>query len=197
MGVENIMSDEHPEYDPKALWQQESEHARLSMEEIVARSEELKRKNRRDMATFSVALLLYAAISITEDISNIEGNLWWVGAIRFALLIVWVYYLPVGFAGTNYLSPIQLQTSGMTPSFEFYRKQLERRRDYFGDGYRTGLQWAFLTLGIVLFSIAYPPLFLLFGIPLAITAAVVFIRKKREMPHIQREIETLNRLTKQ
>ena len=190
------MISEPPEYDPKTIWQSQKQHSIPSFEEILMRAHRLKEKNRRRAVIFATALILHLAVSVVEDIAGVDGSLWWVGVIRFALLVVWVYYIPSAPLGIYNSSPLSLRTIAMTPVFDFYRTQLERRRDYFQDGYRTQLQSVLLCAGFILYSIVYPRPFLVFGIPIAIVSALLYKRRNRELPEIKREIDALNRFEK-
>src|SRR5262245_21672090 len=121
-----------PDYDPRTVWQNQKEHAAPSLEEIMTRAEEFRRKSRRGAHVFWIALLLHLAVSVAEDFAGIK--VWWVGVIRFALFITWVAYIP--FRGLDDASPTILRIAGTTPVLDFYRRQLQRQRDYFTDNYR-------------------------------------------------------------
>jgi hypothetical protein len=190
------MISEPPEYDPKTIWQSQTQYSIPSFEEIRMRAHRLMEKNRRGAVIFAAALILYLALSVGEDVAGVDGPLWWIGVIRFALLVVWVYYIPSASPAIFNSSPLSLRTIAMTPVFDFYRTQLERRRDYFQDGYRMQLQSVLLGAGFILYSIAYPRLFLVFGIPIAIGSALLYKRRNCELPEIKREIEALNRFEK-
>jgi hypothetical protein len=118
-----------------------------------------------------------------------------VGVIRFALLLVWVAYIPIQplLSSGNSLS-IFSPDAGTIPVFDFYRRQLERRRDYFQDDYRKVIQLVIVGFAFILYSVLYPRLFLVFGIPIAVCGIVFHRRRSRELPQIQREIEILDRL---
>jgi hypothetical protein len=187
---------EPPDYDPITVWQSQTEHSAPTLEEILKRADQFKAKNRRGTFIFAVAFILYLGISLTEDFAGIKASIWWVGVIRFALLIVWVYYLPLKTSSTDNSSLIFLRPA-ITPVLDFYRRELERRRDYFQDDYRRVLQLVFLGIAFTLYSVFYPSLFLIFGIPLAVWAVLLYQRRKGVLPQIQREIETLDRLQKE
>jgi hypothetical protein len=191
------MISEPPNYDPITVWQSQTEHSTPALEDVLKRAHQFKAKDRRAAFIFGAAFILHIAISLTEDFAGVEGRLWWVGVIRFALLTVWVYYLPFRTFGTNNSSPISLRVAAMTPVLDFYRRELVRRRDYFRDDYRGVLQLVLLGAAFIIYSVFYPRLFLVFSIPLAVWTVLLYKRRKDELPQIQREIETLDRLQKE
>ena len=188
------MISEPPEYDPITVWQSQRQHDVPSQQDILRRSREYEAKIRRASVIFGVALLLHLALSITEDIGGFKGRIWWVGVIRFALMIVWVYNIPSSAGRRDSSSLMFLTSSAITPVFDFYRRQLQHRRDYFRDDYRRILQVGLIGVGFVLYSIFYPSLFLVFGIPLAVCAVLIYKRRQLELPKIQEELELLDRL---
>src|SRR5262245_53491517 len=123
---------EPPDYDPITVWQSQTEHSAPTLEAILKRADQFKAKNRRGTFIFALAFILYLGISITEDFAVIKAGIWWVGVIRFALLIVWVYYLPLNASSSDNSALIFLRPA-VTPVLDFYRRELERRRDYFQD----------------------------------------------------------------
>ena len=191
------MIPEQPNHDPLAVWQSRKDDAVPSLQEISARAGEFKAQNRRRSLIFWIAAALYLAVSITEDFAGIKRNIWWVGVIRFGLFVLWVLYIPFR-KGTEDDS---LQTfsriAGTTPVLEGYRRSLVRRRDYFRDSYRAKLQVGLLVIGFVIYSIFYPALFLIFGVPSAIAGVVAFKRRRNEISEIEREIDALHRFKKE
>jgi hypothetical protein len=186
-----------PNYDPITVWQSQTEHSTPRQEELLRRAGQFKATNRRGSLVFAMAFILHLGISLTEDFAGVRASIWWIGVIRFALMIVWVYYLPFSTSGTNKASPISLRDAGLTPVLDFYRRELERRRDYFQDDYRKVVQWILLGAGFTLYSIFYPKLFLVFAVPLAIWAVLLYKRRVSELPEIQRELAALDRLQKE
>src|SRR5262245_40322240 len=109
------MISEPPNYDPIAVWQSQTEHTAPTLEEVLKRAGQFKAKNRRGTFIFAVAFILHLGISLTEDFAGYAASIWWVGVIRFALLIVWVYYLPLKTSSTDNSSLIFLRIAAMTP----------------------------------------------------------------------------------
>src|SRR5262245_41362694 len=105
---------EPPNYDPIAVWQSQTEHSAPTLEEICRRARQFNARNRRDALIFAAAFILHFAISLTEDFAGVSASIWWVGVIRFALLIVWVYYIPFKSSDTDNSSPIFLRVAAMT-----------------------------------------------------------------------------------
>ena len=190
------MISEPPDYDPITVWQNQKEHSAPSLEQILMRANKFKAKNRRGAFIFGLAFGLHLAVSVAQDAAGMRG-IWWVGIIQFALLIVWVYYIPFKTSGADNLSPLSLRTAAMTPVFDFYRRQLEKHRDYLRDDTRGVVQLVIIGIAFALNSLLYPSLFLIFGIPLAVCAAVFYKRRRAELPRIQHELEILDRLRKE
>ena len=187
------MTTDQPDHDPLAVWQSQAEDGAPSLREISARARRFEAQNRRRTSIFWIAAALYMAVSITEDFRGSKGTIWWIGAIRFGLFVSWVLYIPF-LKGT---SDESLRIVGATPVLDTYRASLQRRRDYFRDSYRARLQPGLLLAGFVIYSIFYPPLFLIFGVPTAVAGAVAFKRWRIEISEIEQEIELLDRFQKE
>ena len=191
------MIPEPPNHDPLAVWQSHTDVAVPSLQEILARAAGFEAKTRRRSLFFWIAAALYLAVSITEDFAGVKGSIWWVGVIRFGLFVLWVLYIPFRTRAAD--EPLQTfsRLAGTTPVLEVYRRQLVRLREYFRDSYRGKLQAGLLAVGFIIYSIFYPTLFLIFGVPLALVGTVAFKRRRNEIFAIEREIETLDSLQKE
>ena len=187
------MTNQPPDFDPIAVWQNTREHSAPSLEELMDRANQLRERQRRDGLIFVIAFVLHLVVSLGEDFLGIEGNLWWVGVIRFALLLLWITYIPFPIGSLDNPSLTVLRIAGTTPVVDFYRSQLLRRRDYFRDDNRRVFQWIGILGGSTLYSILYPRLFVVFAIPLAVGATLIYRRRQRELPEIQRELDELER----
>ena len=190
------MISEPPEYDPIAIWQNQQKHVPPSFQDILMRARRFEARNRRGVLIFSTALILHIAVSIVEDLSGTKSRIWWVGSIRFALMSVWIYFLPFSKSRTDGSSTLFLRGAANTPVLDFYRRQLRRRIDYFQDSLVRKVQIAALLVSFVLYSIFYPPLFLVSGVPFAILTILFYKRRLRELPAIQDELDVVNRFIK-
>ena len=71
-----MMISEPPEYDPIAVWQNQTERTAVSMDDVLRSAHRLEAKNRRDRLVFGIALSLHLAVSITEDFAGIKTSIW-------------------------------------------------------------------------------------------------------------------------
>jgi hypothetical protein len=186
-----------PEFDPIAVWQGQASPSAPLVEDITERARAFEARNRRRAIVFGLALGLHLAVSLVEDARVAKGSIWWVGVIRFALFTTWVLYLPFRPGDADDVSRTSLRLSGLTPVLDFYRRQLERQRNYFQDDHHRKTRFIALAVGFVLYSIFYPSLFLVFGIPIIVGAAAFYRRRRAEAPEIQHELEILQRLRKE
>jgi hypothetical protein len=191
------MISEPPEYDPVTIWQSQAPQSVPSLEDVLMRSRRFQTQNRRHALIFSIALGLHLFVSIAEDLAGTKSTIWWVGAIRFLLMTIWVYFLPFNTARNDQSSTLFLREAATTPVLDFYKRQLQKQRDYFQDNFVRKLQIVFLIVSFILYSIFYPPVFLFFGFPFAIVVAVFFKRRQRQLPRLQEELETLARYLKE
>jgi hypothetical protein len=167
------------------------------MHDLQRRSENFEAQHRRGHLIFVTAITLHLAVSLLPNLTGLPTSLWWVGVIRFALLIIWVSFIPFKQETDNHLSLGFLSAAADTPVFDFYRRQLVRRRDYFQDNSRRTIQIVVFGLSFVLYSAVYPRLFILFGLPLLFFALLVYKRRKFELPKIQQELQLLDRWRKE
>jgi hypothetical protein len=188
------MIAEPPEFNPIAVWRNQTVPPAPSLEAIAARARAFAAKNRRHTLIFSIALALHVTVSVIEDATVAKGSIWWLGVIRFALFVTWVVYIPFR---KDEASLTSLRVAALTPVLDFYRTQLERQRDYFQDDLRRKTQFIALGVGFILYSLFYPSLFLVFGIPIIAGAAIFYKLRRSELPEIQRELGTLRRLQKE
>jgi hypothetical protein len=185
------------EFNPITVWQSQTSLPAPTMEQIDMRARSFERKNRRRNLVFCIALSMHLGVSLVEDATDAKGAIWWIGVLRFALFITWVAYIPFRSHDKDASSLTFLRIVALTPVLEFYRKQLEQQRDYFQDDYRRKTQFIAIGAGFILYSIFYPSLFLVFGIPIVIGAAVFYKRRRDELPEIRRELAELRRLQKE
>src|SRR5262245_36971270 len=128
-------------FDPAALWRSATESPRPSLDEIRIRAQQFRTKGRRNAVVFAVAFVLYLIVSLGEDFVDIEGSLWWVGVIRYVLFLTWILYMPFKVGGIDESSLAYLRFSGNTPVLDFYRRQLQRQRDFFRDNVQRMVQF--------------------------------------------------------
>jgi len=181
-------------FDPIAAWQNASDTAAPSLEEISSRAQRFQAKARRNAIIFSVAFVVYVAISLGEDLAGIEGSLWWVGVIRYALFLTWVLYMPFRVGSIDESSLAFLRLSGTTPVLDFYRRQLQRQRDFFRDNSQRMVQFVAIVFGTTIYCVVYPRLFLVFAVPIIVASVLIYQRRRTELPQIQTELEALDKM---
>jgi hypothetical protein len=196
------MPDEFPMNDPKQIWQnQPTEAFKMSAQEIRLRAQKLQMKSR--LATFMwVGIGLFLAVSFGRAIATIQGT---VPRIGLAILSLWGVY--GAYHAYKWIWPGRLAPDAtFATSLEFYRRELERKRDYGRHIWqRSGLAVCFLGMAILLL----PPLvkgienprLLLNAAPfftlLAIWFPLFFIIGKRQMRKLQKEIDEMNAVEKE
>jgi tellurite resistance protein TehA-like permease len=191
------MISEPPNYDPVALWQKHSEFTPPSLQDMRRRADNFDAEIRRGRMIFATALVLHLAMSLLPNLTGLRTSFWWFGVIQFALLITWVTFIPFRNGMNNQFSLRFLISAADTPVFDFYRRQLIRRRDYFQDDARRTVQIIVLGFNFILYSVVYPKLFIVFGLPLLFFALLLYKRRKFELPKIQQELQLLDRWRKE
>ena len=187
--------------DPRKLWQnQPTEPSSMTLEKIRLKARELQLKTRRELFANVAMGLLAVAISSPGMLRAPELGL----QLAFALAILWAlagqYFLHQGMWSATLPGDAALSTG-----FEFYRREIERRRSLLG----RVLQWS---LGPVALSVGVWILALIRiaadrGLPVrtvipfsAIFAAWIIaavIRSFQGQRELQRELDELNNLEKE
>jgi len=190
------MPDEFPMNDPKQIWQnQPTEAFKMSAEEVRQRAQELQMKSR--LATFMwVAIGLFLAIFFARMFAQIQDT---VARIGLAILSLWGIY--GAYHAYKWIWPGKLPPDAtFATSLEFYRRELERKRDYGRHIWRrSGLLVCFLGLAILvgpplIKGLENPRLLLNaapFFILLAIWFPLFFIIGRRQMRKLEKEIDEL------
>lgn len=190
-----------PMNDPRRIWQNQPKGPfKMSVDEIRRKSDWFQTKARLG-ATFSIVMGL--ALSIPFARASAQAG-------EMFLRIGWGVLCPgaIYFAYQSYkwiwpkTSPPEAPVS---TSLEFYRNELEKRRDYGRHIWvRSGLTFCFLGLGLIvipqLIKVLATPRLLVNALPvfvlLAIWLAIFFPVQKREQQKLEQEIEELRRFEK-
>jgi len=190
------MPNESPMNDPRTVWQnQPKEPFKMSVDEMRLRARRFQRKARFKVV-YSVAIGLSLCVSFGWNSIRAQELL---SRMGFGLLSVWGIY--AAYQAYKWIWPSSLPPDApVSSSMEFYRSELERRRDYIRHVWRrSGLTFCFLGLALALApaliaSLHNPGLLvnaLPFFVLLSIWFVAFFFGKKRGQNKLQQEIDEL------
>ena len=192
------MPDEFPMHDPKKIWQdQPTEPIKMSLDEIRRKAQTLQTKSRlKVLAAMLIGLFLCIAFArmavVVEDV---------IPRIGWGMLSL--YGLYGVYHAFRWIWPGRLAADAtFSTSLEFYRKELERQRDYSWRLWRrSGLAWAFLGLAFlvvipVLMGAIQNPRILVNAVPFCVMLGIWLVfflsTRKRKQQELQQEIDELN-----
>jgi hypothetical protein len=197
---EGDVTSEPPTNDIRTKWQnQPNEPNGIPVEEIREKAQKLQRKARREVLLFYAFALLFV-VFFGRSFARTHETL---PRIGLSLLIAWSLYFP--YQAQKRIWPRSSAAKvASTTSLDFYRRELERRRDYARHVWQWLLGPIFFSLGIFLLpavikAIQNPRLWLNllpFGLLLAIWSALYCPLRKRELRKLQWEIDALDTLQK-
>ncbi len=187
---------EFPSNDPRDIWQnQATEPFRASVDELRRKAKRWQTRA-RDKTFFSIILGL--ALSSAVAIIAITGRDV-IPRLGAALLSLWSVYF--AYQAHRWLWPDRLEPhASASASLQFYRRELERRRDYNKHLWRrAGLTFCFLGLALmvvpgVIKGFHIPRLlvnFVPFFVLLIAWLVMFFLMRKRQQGELQREIDEL------
>ncbi len=196
------MPDEFSVNDPKQTWQnQTTEPMNMSLNEIRRRTRTLQNKNRLTALTWITLGFLFCfffAFHATRTQSIIPRN-------GFVVLSLWGLY--GAYHAYRWLLPRKsVSDATIGNSIDFYRRELEGKRDYSRHVWRrSGLTFCFLGLAMitspVIVQAFHTPGILLNIIPvltlLCIWFSAFFYLRKRNRQELQEEIDELNSLQRE
>jgi FtsH-binding integral membrane protein len=189
-------------HDAKKLWQdQPMEAIPMSLPLLRRRAQEFQTKNRlAALAWMAIGLVLSfvfgASVGRTHDLLS---------RIGLGVLSLWALYGVYQVYRRMWPASLAADAAWGT-SLDFYRRELERRRDYVRDIWRLSVLWLFfiglalLILPTVIATRANPRL-LLNGVPFFVLLVVWFIAfffiRKRDQRNLQAEIDELRALARE
>lgn len=195
------MPDEFPLNDPKKIWQdQPTEAIKMSLEEVRRKAQKFQTKSRlATIAWFVMGLLLCVAFArMSTGVQDVIPRIGW------GVLSLWALYGP--YQAYRWIWPGRLaEDATLNTSLDFYRRELERKRDYERHIWRrSGLTFCFAGLALAILPELIPalktPRLLLNAAPffvlLVIWFVLFFVLRKRNRQKLQREIDELNALEK-
>jgi xanthosine utilization system XapX-like protein len=190
------MPSEFPMHDPQNIWQnQPKEPFKMSMTEIRGKARQRRRRARSE-ALIEITSGLAVCVFFAWTFARANELLPRAGV---GLLSLWGMY--VAYQAYRWIWPGRPGPDAtVSTSLEFYRSELERRRDYALHIWRrAGLTFCFLGAAMVVLpglikSLGSPRLLLnfapLFAL-LAIWLAIFFPKRKRRLRKLQQEIDEL------
>ena len=195
------MPDDFPNDELKKVWQsQPTELSTMTLEKIRHKACELRAKTRRELFGSITGLLISIAISGPGMLRTDELGL----RLAFALAIVWALAGQYFFHRSMWSATLP-GDAALSTGFEFYRREVRRRRSLLG----RVLQWAY---GPVVLSISGLILVLTgvaenrglsvrvvfpFCTAFAIWIVAVLFRRSQGQRELQREIDELANIEKE
>jgi hypothetical protein len=193
------MPDEFPPEDPKQIWQnQPTEAMQMSLEEIRRKAHQFHNKARlKALTAIVIGIALCGVFAAT-----VAKPQYLVLRIGWGILSIWALY--GAYQAYKWIWPSSLAPEATVgTSLDFYRRELERRRDYVRHIWRrSGLWGCFTGLALVvapaLMGALRAPRLLVNAVPLFVLLTTWFVVfssiRKRERTNLQREIDALNAL---
>jgi hypothetical protein len=191
------MPDEFP--DPQKIWQDQPREAnKMSLEEIRRKAQQFRAKRRlKALTAISIGLALCGVFAGTSAKAQ-----YLVLRIGWGVLSLWGLY--GAYQAYKWIWPGSLAGDAtLGTSLDFYRRELERRRDYVRHVWRrSGLWLCFIGLAFVvlpaLMAALKTPRLLVNAVPFFVLLATWFIAffyiQKRDQGNLQREIDELTAL---
>lgn len=190
------MRSEFPMNDPQGIWQnQRTEPLKMSANELHTRARQRQSRARFE-ARLSIVIGLACSVLFAWTFTRAHEAL---ARMGWGLLSLWGIY--AAFHAYKWIRPQNLpQDAPISTCLEFYRNELERRRDYLRHRWwRSGLPFFILGMTMVIVGTGprtVSPHPLLNVIPflglLAVWAvAFSFVKKKLGQENLQQEIEEL------
>lgn len=180
--------------DPKNTWQsQPTEETKMSTGEVRRRARDLHEKQ-RDTAILWIVLGFVLSAFFGWTAWKSQGVMLRAG---WGLLSVWSLYS--AYHARRWIWPGNLAPDAVaSSSLGFYRRELERRRDYAEHVWRrSGLPVAFLGMALLLgpplskgLTLNAAPFFIL----LTVWFVAFYFQRKRDRTRLQRDIDELNGL---
>ena len=184
--------------DPRTIWQnQPTEPSAMTLETIRRKARELHAKTRRELLgsiATPVAVIAFSGLGAVIFQDPLQRT-------AFACALAWAlagqYFLHRGMWSATLPGD-----AALTPGIEFYRREIERRRDLF----RRALRWSFGPVALAIAALLLPIVrggveergVFLKMIPfltlLVVWIAGVFVVRMRQHRELHREIDELNHI---
>jgi len=191
------MPDEFP--DPKKIWQEQpTEVTRMSLEEIRRKAHQFHSRGRlKALTAIVIGIALCGVFAATAAKPQ-----YLVLRIGWGILSLWALY--GAYQAYKWIWPSSLAADAtLSTSLDFYRRELERRRDYVRHIWRkSGLWLCFLGLALVvvpaLIAALETPRLLVNAVPFFLLLSTWFVAfiyiRRRDQRTLQREIDELDAL---
>jgi hypothetical protein len=195
------MPDEFRLNDPKKIWQrQPTEPIKMPLDEIRRKAQKFQTKSRlKVLAAIVIGLFLCVAFArMSAVVQDVIPRIGW------GVMSLWGLY--GAYAAYKWIWPRRLaEDATLGTSLDFYRSELERRRDYERHIWRrSGLIYCFAGVALALIPELIPaletPRLLLKAAPFFVLLVLWFVLffyiRKRNRLNLQREIDELNAVAK-
>jgi O-antigen/teichoic acid export membrane protein len=190
------MPSDFPMKDPQKIWQnQPTEPLKMSASDLRRKALDRQSKSRFEaLSTILIGIVL--CVVFAWSFAKAHTML-----ARMGWGLLGLYGIYAAYHAYKWIWPGNLpEEAPMSTCLEFYRRALERRRDYQHSWWRSGLPFLLL-LGIVMAALGTgarnaPPHPLLNALPFLLVLLIwvvgfLFMRKKLGRENLQREIEEL------
>jgi NhaP-type Na+/H+ or K+/H+ antiporter len=196
------MANKFPMNDPRIIWQnQPMEPFKMSADDLRRKAKQRQTKDRY-AALLSMAIGLFLCVVFARTFVRVDEL---IPRLGWALLSLWCIYFV--YQANKWIWPGRLAPDATaSTSLQFYRRELEKRRDYGRHVWRrAGLTLCFLGMGMIvvpgLIKSLQAPRLLLHAVPffvlLAIWFAIFFAMRKRNQQKLQQEIDELRMLERE
>jgi hypothetical protein len=195
------MPDNPTSDDMKLLWRnQMTEAPQISLQRFRRKAHKLQKKGRREVYALSaVAAIFVSSLLFALAQTQATGQ-----RIGLGLLAFWALLLPFQAHRMLRLTPLASDAT-LASSIDFYRKQLERHRDYSRHIWRWGVV-PFLLGGALYLWPAFraiagnpklAPNIMPFSILLGVWVAAFFYLRRRQLRKLRRKLDILDELQRE
>lgn len=192
------MPDNASTDDLKTLWRnQMTEQPQISLERFRHKARKLRKKARREVYRLSAMAVIVVSFALVAMLRT-QGTVQHIG---LGIVAVWGLLLPL--LAHRFLRPATKESEAtLASSIDFYRKQLERHRDYRRQVWIWGVAPLFLGAAvffspILLENPKLAPNILPFTILLTLWAAAFFYLSRRNLRKLRRKLDILDELQKE
>jgi hypothetical protein len=182
-----------PDDDPKTIWQNQTiQGASVTVEQLRDRAQTLDRKMRRGTFIGGMSFVLHLLCHVLQQVVDRPEFTGWIGVVEVGTLAIVLLYWPFQYASLANRPLSVVPHAGAAPGLEFYRRQLELRRDWFPEYYPSGFTPILIGFIFVIHTLRYPAYMIPIGVLWTVVGVFLYVRKRRERPVILRELEELN-----
>ena len=176
--------------DLTLIWQSQAiEEPEVSFEGLQERARKFGGKLQRVRVIFAVALAIHILCHVLRQVVQQPEFTGWIGVIEALSLVVLAFYWPDRQAGKEEWPVSIMPQLGSASGFDFYRRQLERQREWLGENEIKATIALVVLVGIHLPR--YPALIVPLSVLFAVAGVVLFMQRRIERAAVQRELDEL------